>query len=229
MKDEITEYLKIRESSKAKSPKLRYSEGRFTAVVPEGLDVDKEEVIENNLEWFESYLSEARRYREQVPERRFEEGEVFEVLNEEKKVFVESRRSNKVDENIFLAEHLVSRTGLKDQLEKTLRSLAREKFKEKASKFVQRVEGDYEKIYIRDQKTRWGSCSSKNNLNFNWRLVLGPQKVLEYVVVHELVHLEIRNHSKRFENRVGEIFSEASEAKEWLNENSARLEFDPDL
>ena len=229
MKDEILGYTEVEKSSRAKSPKLRYRKGLFTVVVPKGLELDVEEVVENNFEWFESYLAEARSYREKVPDRSFEEGEVFNILGDGKKIKIEKRRSNNVEKNIFLAEHLVSRTSVKDQLEKALRTYARKVFEENASKFSKEVDRDFEKIFIRDQKTRWGSCSTKNNLNFNWRLILGPEKVLEYVVVHELVHLEIKNHGEAFQKRVEEIFPEASEAREWLDDFSAELVFDPEL
>lgn len=222
-------YLEVKNSSRAEQVKLRYRKGVFTVVVPEGVDVDVDELVESNLEWFESYIEEARNYREQVPTREFVEGEVFELLGNEKEIVVEKRRSNEINEDIFLAEHLVERTGLKDQLEKALRDFAREKFEEKASIYVEEIDGSFERIFVRDQKTRWGSCSSKNNLNFNWRLILGPEKVVDYVVVHELVHLEIKNHSEAFEKRVREIFPEASEARKWLEDNSAKLVFDPDF
>ena len=226
MKEEVLEFVEVRESEKAKSPSLRYSKGTFTVVKPEGLTLDVEGVVENNLDWFESRLGEAQSYREQVPDRSFEDGETFNVLGDKKQVIVEKRRSNKVDEDILLAQHLVERTRLKDQLEKALKGFAREVFNKKASKHVSKVDGSFNRIFIRDQSTRWGSCSSKNNLNFNWRLVLGPEHVLEYVVVHEVVHLELMNHSKEFETRVEEIFPEASTSKKWLENNSAKLVFD---
>lgn len=229
VKDEVMSFLEVRESGKAKRPKLRYSKGTFTIVKPKDLELDKSSVVEDNLEWFESYLEEARSYREQVPERRFEEGETFSVMGDEKQIIIEKRRSNKVDDDIFLARHLAERTSLKDQLEKALRGFARETLERKASEYVCRVEGDFNRIFIRDQKTRWGSCSSKNNLNFNWRLVLGPEHVLDYVVVHELVHLEIKNHGREFERRVKEIFPEASVSEEWLRDSSAKLVFDPEF
>lgn len=229
MKDEIMKCLETTESSKAEKVKLRYRKGLFTVVIPEGLDVDLERIVEKNFEWFNSYMSELRRYREQVPERKFEQGEMFEVLGKEREVIIEKRRSNEIKNDIFLAKHLVKRTDLKDQLEKALRSFARERFEEKASRFGKKVNGDYNKIFIRDQDTRWGSCSGKNNLNFNWRLTLGPEKVLDYVVVHELVHLEIRSHSKAFKKRVKEIFPEAPEAEKWLDQNSAKLIFEPEF
>lgn len=226
MKDEIKELTTIKSSSQASSIRLRYRKGNFTVVKPENTEVLLDRVIENNQDWFESYLDEAKKYREKIPERNFEEGAVFSVLGEDKQIVVESRRSNKVEENILLAEHLVKQTSIKDQLEKTLREHVRETIHQKLEQYSPRVNGDYNKVFIRDQETRWGSCSSKSNLNFNWRLVLGPEYVLEYVVVHELVHLEISNHGLEFESRVDQLFDRRAEAESWLRNNTAVLEYE---
>lgn len=89
--------------------------------------------------------------------------------------------------------------------------------------FQQVTEGKVNDIRIKDQKTRWGSCSSKRNLNFNWRLVMAPPEVLDYVVVHELCHLTHMNHSRDFWNMVGTVMPEYKERKKWLRENQERL------
>lgn len=81
----------------------------------------------------------------------------------------------------------------------------------------------YGRISIRDQKTRWGSCSAKGNLNFNWRLMLAPPRVLDYVVVHELCHRKEMNHSKAFWNEVGTILPDYKELRKWLRDNGNSL------
>lgn len=75
---------------------------------------------------------------------------------------------------------------------------ARERIPQRAAYFAHRMGVDYGRITIRDQKTRWGSCSSRGNLNFNWKLMLMPEAVLDYVVVHELAHRREMNHSAAF-------------------------------
>lgn len=77
----------------------------------------------------------------------------------------------------------------------------------------------YGKITIRNQKTRWGSCSESGNLNFNCLLMKTPPEVLDYVVVHELCHRKEMNHSKKFWSEVEKILPDYREAKQWLKNN----------
>jgi predicted metal-dependent hydrolase len=78
-------------------------------------------------------------------------------------------------------------------------------------------------IQIRDQRTRWGSCSSTGTLSFNWRLVLAPFEVLDYVVVHELCHLRVANHSRRFWQLVESRRPAWREQNAWLDEHGPEL------
>lgn len=78
----------------------------------------------------------------------------------------------------------------------------------------------YGKITIRDQSTRWGSCSSKKNLNFNWRLIFAPREVMDYVIIHELAHTVHLNHSQRFWSLVERDCPEYRKCKRWLRDHS---------
>ena len=75
------------------------------------------------------------------------------------------------------------------------------------------------KVTIRDQKTRWGSCSTSGTLSFNWRLVIGPGHALRYVVVHELIHIRHHNHSRAFWNDLTEAMPDWKRSAMWLRAN----------
>ena len=81
----------------------------------------------------------------------------------------------------------------------------------------------YQRIEIRDQRTRWGSCSTRGTLSFNWRLVLAPFEVLDYVVVHELCHLREANHSRRFWKLVETRRPDWRAHRDWLHEHGPEL------
>lgn len=78
-------------------------------------------------------------------------------------------------------------------------------------------------VTIKNQKKRWGSCSSARNLNFNWRLIMAPPEVIDYVVVHELSHLKQMNHSKEFWYEVEKVLLDYKVRKKWLDENGKYL------
>ena len=100
---------------------------------------------------------------------------------------------------------------------------AKETITKRVSYFARLMGVSYRNITIREQKTRWGSCSSEKNLNFNWKLILAPPEVLDYVVVHELCHLKEMNHSKAFWDEVGKVMPEYETYKLWLKENGWKL------
>ena len=96
--------------------------------------------------------------------------------------------------------------------------------------FTQEVESEkakyafnYNDISIKDTVSRWGSCSTQKNFNFNWRLVMAPPEVLSYVVEHEIAHLTYMNHSKEFWALVAQRYPKYLEAKQWLKVNGANL------
>ena len=100
---------------------------------------------------------------------------------------------------------------------------ARSAIPERVAYYAPVVGVTYGRITIRSQHTRWGSCSSRGNLNFNCLLMLAPEKVVDYVVVHELCHRKEMNHSPRFWAEVERILPDYRQSKRWLKENGQSL------
>lgn len=107
--------------------------------------------------------------------------------------------------------------------EKELRERAKSVLAQRTAYFARQVGVTYGRITVRDQKTRWGSCSQTGNLNFNFRLILAPLEVLDYVVVHELCHRRQMNHSTQFWQEVAQVLPDYRKRKAWLTENGWRL------
>lgn len=108
-------------------------------------------------------------------------------------------------------------------LEKRYRQAAREYIPARVSYYHQFIPGNYSQVVIRDQKTRWGSCSSSGTLSFNYRLMLAPPAILDYVVVHELCHIRHMNHSADFWHAVEQILPDYKEKRKWLKEHGMEL------
>lgn len=122
---------------------------------------------------------------------------------------------------VLLPEGAGSKKG--KVLENAMREMARDELTRAVTTHARAMRVSPKGINIRDQRTRWGSCSTRGTLSFNWRLVMAPPEVLNYVVVHELAHLRVPNHSREFWNLVSQYFPAYKEARLWLKRNAARL------
>ena len=102
------------------------------------------------------------------------------------------------------------------QEERSYREKARAILTDKTEYYGRLIGVTYNRIRIADQKTRWGSCSSRGTISYNWHLILLPENILDYVVVHELCHLLEMNHSPRFWSQVEKILPDYRDRRNWL-------------
>ncbi|NEZ70637.1 M48 family peptidase [Clostridium botulinum] len=112
---------------------------------------------------------------------------------------------------------------IKDNLEKFYKEKAVKVLKERTDYYSNILKVSPKNIVIKNQKTLWGSCSSKGNINYNYKIVMAPLKILDYIVVHELCHLVHMNHSKDFWQLVESIIPDFKERRNWLKENGYKL------
>ena len=120
------------------------------------------------------------------------------------------------------AEQPDSATLSREELQQLVNA-ARRQITARVAYYAPLVGVNYERIAIRKQHTKWGSCSSKGNLNFNCLLMLAPPRVLDYVVVHELCHRIEMNHSPRFWAQVERVMPDYKDSRRWLRDHGAAL------
>lgn len=130
---------------------------------------------------------------------------------------IEDIRQRKAEYELYAPERLTD-NEIHELADKALKYIP-----ERVAYFAKQIGVDYGNITIRNQKTRWGSCSSKGNLNFNCLLMMTPPEIIDYVVVHELCHRKEMNHSKAFWSEVEKVLPEYKVRVKWLKDEGGSI------
>lgn len=125
-----------------------------------------------------------------------------------------------LDKSIFIKTPDPDPEFIKGTLESCFRHIVRETIEDRISFYQKSIPKTPNRVFIKAQRSRWGSCSSLGNLNFNWKIILLPPAVFDYIVVHEMCHLVYLNHSKAFWNLVSSIIPDYRESYQWLRKNT---------
>ena len=130
-------------------------------------------------------------------------------------------------ELIFTGEEFVVNSIEPNSLSLSLKKWYKSKFREialpRVAYFADKHNLHVNQVRIKNQKTMWGSCSSKNNINLNYLLIMAPAEVIDYVIIHELAHTIHRNHSVDFWRLVQSIMPDFQQHKQWLKANGYKL------
>jgi predicted metal-dependent hydrolase len=217
-------------SPAARKMRVRVGFGGVEVIQPKGRS--GEEVIAfllSNEPWILGQLKRLERIRNvRRPDRR----QVGEILfrGEPTRIRIEqnftSGGGNKValERSQIVVRHAAKSPATPQRsLETWLRRQARAEIERHLAAVTKRLQRLPRKVYIMDQRTKWGNCSAMQNLSFNWRLILAPDFVLRYLVTHESVHLAVPDHSARFWLTVQSLCPETERAKQWLSANGQKL------
>ncbi|MDS0261886.1 M48 family metallopeptidase [Haloarcula sp. S1CR25-12] len=216
----------IRRSADAAEPRIDVDIRGVQVTLPEDSEEDPDELLRENAMWVLEKKSKYDRHRQQAPDRAFEPGATFPYLGEDHTVVVEPGvRHDAVDGEIRLRQSAVTQSSLKQVLENFYRTHAREHLADRVDHYADEMGVEYKQIQLRNQRTLWGSCSTTGTLSLNWRLVMAPPEIIDYVVIHELAHLIEANHTQEFWRIVGEYEAEYKQHSEWLEANSTTLIF----
>ncbi len=176
-----------------------------------------QEFIEKHLVWVEKKKAEMRAVVP-TPLKQYQPGETFLYLGAEYPLEVVPAQRKK----LVLADRFkISEPALENAeliFQKWYRQQASLIIPERVKFFAELHQLGYEKLKITSARTRWGSCSLKNTLNFSWRLILTPLDVIDYVIVHELAHTAHHNHSKRFWNLVAKLMPDYKARRKQLRQ-----------
>jgi len=184
-----------------------------------------EAVVKEKEAWIREKQEHNRRlWKEQAP-RTFEGGEDFMFLGKSYRLRIVEQQKQALEfrEGFYLRREAIRRG--RATFEKWYREQARQIFSERVELYARRHGMRYKSIRISGACTRWGSCGARGTLNFSWRLAMAPMEVIDYVVIHELAHLEEKNHSKRYWEKVERWMPDYKRRREWLKKNGGRLSF----
>ncbi|MCK5096428.1 MAG: M48 family metallopeptidase [Candidatus Pacebacteria bacterium] len=182
--------------------------------------------VSKHADWIEKRKKEIN--KKQVRTKKFVDGEEFLFLGEKYVLFrtlqgpsLGRARSVVLEGGVLYLPESID--DPKSAFEKWYKKKAKEYITRRVKEFARENNFEYNNIRITSARTRWGSCSGKKNLSFSWRLILAPQKVVDYVIVHELAHLRHMNHSKLFWHQVEQLCPAYKEYKRWLRDKAENL------
>jgi hypothetical protein len=219
----------IKRSTRAKHVRLEVrQETGLTVVIPKSYKIGQiPDLLEAKGSWILAKLAKYGKVQPLCADKGVKSGDAIPYLGRDLEVVKRQNRRNadsvKLEQNRLVVSLRSATSRLNLVLEQWYRMQAAKLIKERADKLSARLGLTYNRIIIRGQKTRWGSCSHKGNLSFNWKLIMAPEPVIDYVIIHELAHLKEMNHTKRFWELVAEHCPRWYEHKKWLKDHETEL------
>lgn len=221
------DYEVIRTSRRTIAIHIDPFKGVIVRAPKQARDSEIRHLLEKKISWINKHLALARQRASEIPRHNFMAGDIFLFRGEEYSLVFETAKKNHID----IAGHYIV-IGLKPEtprekipeiLKKWYIAQAREILNERVLVYSPSLGVKPARVAVRGQSKRWGSCSAKGNLNLNWKLIMAPPEILDYIVAHELCHLKHPNHQSEFWKTLESIMPDYASRRNWLKKNGHRL------
>lgn len=220
----------VRRSDRARRARIQVTAAGVEVVVPRRLPLaEVEPFVASKRAWIDRTLLRMRAAEAERPRPRLEDGGEVPLLGERLRLRVRvepGRRRAHVARRGGALEVAVAEPGpdaVRAALERWYRAQARLEVARRLDAAVARAGQRYASLQIRGQRSRWASCSARGGMSFNWRLLLAPPEILDYVVEHEVAHLEVHDHSQHFWDLLAARRPGYRAEERWLRDNGPTL------
>lgn len=220
--------------TKRRSLGISVNKGEVIAHAPLKLSEQKiRDFVEQKLAWIKKIV-EKQRLRSNYQNKNYEAGEMFLFLGNEYILdFQQPLAGNvQIKENtlqVYLGKNAAmagNKVWIHRQLKQWYVQQAVEYLADKTEFFAEKLGLRYQSIKVRYYKSKWGSCSTRGDIHYNYLIILAPPMIVDYIVVHELAHLKQHNHSPKFWQLVATILPHYQQCRKWLKDNGASLRID---
>ena len=218
-------------TNRRKTASIKVINGRVQVIVPENLsEIRIQQIVQSRKPWILEKLT--LQSEQSIPKpKEYISGESFSYLGKNYRLKVLLNEPTEVKlkgGNLVVGVYLkwsdtVRNTFIRRELVKWFEYHALVRLTEKTNRFAKMLGVNPRSISVRDFTSRWGSCCSSGNITYNWRIVIAPHSIVDYVVVHELCHLLEHNHSDEFWRNVSKIMPDYQSNKDWLKFNGLKL------
>lgn len=228
-KGSMVDYELIKSNRKSIEIRLK-SNGQVIIKGPKHMLKDQcEKVLEQKWDWILENLQKFNERQSQENHRQYKDKEVFNILGEKVtiKLLRQSLNVSKLKklsgEWIFSIPEGWDKEKIIEVLIPYFKASLKQYLEDRIRYYEPMFSKKVKSLTIRNQSTKWGSCSSKQGLNFNYRLIFAPLEIIDYLVVHEMSHLEHMNHSKSYWKKVYSVMPDYEKKDQWLKNNGHKL------
>ena len=210
-------------TTRSKSARLQVEDGVVSIIVPSALEQEKiQQLLKDKRRWIKEKLY-LHQQQQPAPKRELLSGEAFPYLGRNYRLKIQTGKFQSVKLlhgrlHVVIPKAMRLEHIIREMLTHWYRMQAETRFKEKVKRYAPIIGVSPSGVSVKTFKSRWGSCTPKGEIQFHWKIIMAPHRIVDYVVIHELCHLKHHDHSPAFWKSVERLVPDYLECKWWLKE-----------